>query len=159
MHKTKESGAIAGGSPGVQELREGTLYCHLRCFVDKFIQKRAVLCVVQGFPASPKQGEGQNWKTDSWALILPAHKCSQMLFIGGQIIWEGKDRLPRTPKRSSSFKNVVFGGGCSKTLWGLFLPISRKFLFKMWKYLGFKPILANKRVLFSTLKFFKVLND
>lgn len=32
MHKNKESGAIAGGSPGVQELREETLSCHLICF-------------------------------------------------------------------------------------------------------------------------------
>jgi len=32
MRKNKASGAIAGGSPGAQVLREGTLCCHLISF-------------------------------------------------------------------------------------------------------------------------------
>lgn len=109
MHKEEESGAIVGGSPGVQELREGlfTTTSYALKGVDRFIQKRAVLCAVQGFPASPKQRKGKNQKTDSWALILPTHKCPDA--INWQTNHMGrKGQATEDTKETILFQNVMF---------------------------------------------------
>lgn len=87
---------------------------------EQIHSERTALDAVQGSPASP----GPELK-DSWALILSRDRNP------GAIHWwtnhVGREGQQRTPKRSSCFKDPMFGI-CNKTSQGFFfLPLCRKF--------------------------------
>lgn len=118
MHKTKESGAIAGGIPGVQELREGTLYCHLRCFERSghvHSEESSSVCC-PGLSSFYQAGKGPELKD---RLTGFDSSCSQMLTDA--IHWwtnhmGRKGQATEDTKETILFQKCCVWRGCSKTL-------------------------------------------
>lgn len=159
-HKIKENGAIAGGNLRVEKLREGTLlppHMVWKEWTDSLRSKQfCVLSVAFQLLPSRKRARTERQIHEVWLLLLTN---AQILFIGGQIIWEGKYRLLRTPERPSCFKKMPCFEGFAVKHWGFFSFYFQKiFILKCENTWGLSLFLL-ARVLFSTLKSFEVLND